>query len=66
MIRESSLMRTLLSHPNVGEIILLHANPKTRFQYIHDKVYNVDATQENDEMGLSLRFTFAKWLILIG
>ena len=60
MIRESSLMRTLLSHPNVGEVILLHANPKTRFQYVHEKVYNVDATQENDEMGLSLRFYFCQ------
>lgn len=60
MIQESSLMRTLLSHPNVGEILLLHANPKTRFEFVHEKVVNVDATQENDEMGLSLRFYFSQ------
>lgn len=60
MIKESSLMRTLLSHPNVGEVLLLHANPKTRFEFVHEKVVNVDATQENDEMGLSLRFYFTQ------
>jgi len=70
MIRESSLMRTLLAHPNVGEIVLLHANPKTRFEFVHDKVVNIDATQENDEMGLSLRFYFCQmvkhdWVIQV-
>lgn len=70
MIRESSLMRTLLAHPNVGEVILLHANPKTRFEFVHDKVFNVDATQENDEIGLSLRFYFCQmvnydWVIQV-
>jgi len=60
MIRESSLMRTLLAHPNVGEVVLLHSNPKTRFDFVHEKVLNVDATQENDEMGLALRFYFCQ------
>jgi len=61
MIQESSLMSTLIGHPNIGEIILLHANPKTRFEYVHDKVVNIDATNENDEMGLSLRFFFCQY-----
>ena len=61
MIQESSLMSTLIGHPNVGEIVLLHANPKTRFEYVHDKVVNIDATNENDEMGLSLRFFFCQY-----
>jgi len=60
MIQESTLMKTLLDHPNVGEIIILHANPKTRFEYVHDKVVNLDATEENSEMGLSLRFYFSQ------
>jgi len=60
MIRESTLMSTLISHPNVNEILLLHTNPKTKFQFVHDKVKNIDAFEENDEMGLSLRFYFCQ------
>eukprot|EP00538_Stauroneis_constricta_P013105 CAMPEP_0119565866 /NCGR_PEP_ID=MMETSP1352-20130426/31357_1 /TAXON_ID=265584 /ORGANISM="Stauroneis constricta, Strain CCMP1120" /LENGTH=570 /DNA_ID=CAMNT_0007614875 /DNA_START=451 /DNA_END=2159 /DNA_ORIENTATION=- len=56
MIRESSTMRTLLSHPNVDEVLLLHSNPKTAFEFDHPKVVNVDAIRDNEEMGLSLRF----------
>lgn len=61
MIQESNLMSTLIAHPNIGEIILLHANPKTRFEYVHEKVVNIDATHENDEMGLALRFFFCQY-----
>lgn len=53
-------MRTLLSHPNVDEILLLHSNPRTAFEFVHEKVVNIDAVQENDEMGLSLRFFFCQ------
>mmetsp|Transcript_20528 Transcript_20528/g.28986 ORF Transcript_20528/g.28986 Transcript_20528/m.28986 type:complete len:644 (+) Transcript_20528:294-2225(+) len=60
MIRSSSLMRTMLSHPNIDEVLLLHANPKTAFEFVHPKVVNIDATQHNDEMGLSLRFYFCQ------
>ena len=60
MIRDSSLMRTLLSHPNVDEVLLLHANPKTAFEFVHPKVVNIDAIEYNDEMGLSLRFYFCQ------
>jgi hypothetical protein len=60
MIQESSLMRTLLSHPNVDEVILLHSNPKTAFHFVHAKVINLDSTRQNDEMGLSLRFYFCQ------
>ena len=60
MIRESSMMRTLLSHPNVDEVLLLHANPKTAFEFVHPKVTNIDAIEHNNEMGLSLRFYFCQ------
>jgi len=60
MIQESSLMDTLIQHPNVGEIMILHANPNTRFDYMHEKVFNIDATEENDSLGLSLRFYFSQ------
>jgi len=60
MIRESSLMNTLLSHPNIDEIMLLHSNPDTAFEYIHNKVINIDASPQNDIMGLSLRFYFCQ------
>lgn len=60
MIRESSMMRTLLSHPNVDEVLLLHANPQTAFEFVHPKVVNIDAIEHNDEMGLSLRFYFCQ------
>lgn len=68
MIRESTMMRTLLSHPNVDEVLLLHANPKTAFEFVHPKVKNVDAIEHNNEMGLSLRFYFCqtaenKWVL---
>jgi hypothetical protein len=60
MVRDSSLMRTLLAHPNVDEVLLLHANPKTAFEFVHPKVVNIDATRQNDEIGLSLRFYFCQ------
>lgn len=68
MIQESSLMSTLLAHPNIDEVVILHANPKAAFKFVHPKVVNVDASRENDEMGLSLRFYYCqlmknKWVI---
>lgn len=60
MVQESTLMRTLLAHPNVDEVILLHSNPNTAFHFVHPKVVNVDSTRQNDEMGLSLRFYFCQ------
>mmetsp|Transcript_15037 Transcript_15037/g.27266 ORF Transcript_15037/g.27266 Transcript_15037/m.27266 type:complete len:481 (-) Transcript_15037:118-1560(-) len=60
MIQESSLMRTLLAHANVDEVLLLHSNPKTAFEFVHQKVKNIDATSHNDQMGLSLRFYFSQ------
>eukprot|EP00521_Asterionellopsis_glacialis_P014644 CAMPEP_0195294858 /NCGR_PEP_ID=MMETSP0707-20130614/16049_1 /TAXON_ID=33640 /ORGANISM="Asterionellopsis glacialis, Strain CCMP134" /LENGTH=532 /DNA_ID=CAMNT_0040355939 /DNA_START=8 /DNA_END=1603 /DNA_ORIENTATION=- len=60
MIQSSSLMRTMLNHPNIDEVLLLHSNPKTAFEFVHPKVVNIDATQHNDEMGLSLRFYFCQ------
>lgn len=61
MIKESAgLMPTLLKHPSVDEIILLHSNPKTAFKYIHPKVVNIDASKENNRMGLSIRFHFCQ------
>eukprot|EP00565_Helicotheca_tamesis_P001226 CAMPEP_0185727400 /NCGR_PEP_ID=MMETSP1171-20130828/3097_1 /TAXON_ID=374046 /ORGANISM="Helicotheca tamensis, Strain CCMP826" /LENGTH=229 /DNA_ID=CAMNT_0028395961 /DNA_START=38 /DNA_END=724 /DNA_ORIENTATION=- len=60
MLRESSLMLTLLTHPSVDEVLLLHSNPNTAFEYVHPKVINIDAAQHNDQMGLSLRFYFCQ------
>jgi len=60
MIRESSMMRVLLSHPNIDEVLLLHANEKTAFEFVHPKVKNIDAIGHNNEMGLSLRFYFCQ------
>ena len=60
MIRESTMMRTLLSHPNIDEVLLLHSNPKTVFEFVHPKVKNIDAMEHNNEMGLSLRFYFCQ------
>lgn len=60
MIRESTMMRTLLNHPNVDEVLLLHSNPETVFEFVHPKVVNIDAIEHNDEMGLSLRFYFCQ------
>jgi len=62
MIKDSSMMGTLLAHPNIDEILLLHANEKTAFEFVHDKdkVKNIDAIQHNNEMGLSLRFYFCQ------
>eukprot|EP00533_Pseudo-nitzschia_delicatissima_P010511 CAMPEP_0116092340 /NCGR_PEP_ID=MMETSP0327-20121206/7994_1 /TAXON_ID=44447 /ORGANISM="Pseudo-nitzschia delicatissima, Strain B596" /LENGTH=339 /DNA_ID=CAMNT_0003583767 /DNA_START=124 /DNA_END=1140 /DNA_ORIENTATION=+ len=60
MIQESSMMGTLLAHPNIDEILLLHANEKTAFEFVHEKVKNINAIQHNNEMGLSLRFYFCQ------
>lgn len=53
-------MRTLLSHPNIDEVLLLHANPKTAFEFVHPKVVNIDAMEINKELGLSLRFYYCQ------
>jgi hypothetical protein len=58
MIRESGLLDTLLEHPHVGEVLLCHSNPRTRFTYSHAKVRNIDAVVANTERGLSLRFYY--------
>ena len=60
MIQNSRLVPTLLHHPSVEEVVMLHTNPKTAFKLVHPKVVNIDATQENDQMGLSLRFYFCQ------
>jgi hypothetical protein len=60
MIRESQLMQTLLKHSSVDEIILCHSNPRTKFEFLHDKVKNIDAIQANADMGLSLRFHYCR------
>jgi hypothetical protein len=62
MIKESpGLMPTLLKHPSIDEVILLHTNSKTAFKYIHPKVVNIDATKENSKFGLSVRFYFCQF-----
>eukprot|EP00815_Leptocylindrus_aporus_P007676 CAMPEP_0116070610 /NCGR_PEP_ID=MMETSP0322-20121206/13168_1 /TAXON_ID=163516 /ORGANISM="Leptocylindrus danicus var. apora, Strain B651" /LENGTH=389 /DNA_ID=CAMNT_0003558563 /DNA_START=156 /DNA_END=1322 /DNA_ORIENTATION=- len=63
VLKTSRLLPSLTSHENVGEIFLLHANQETRFEYKHDKVRNIDAYKENDEMGLSIRFHFCDKLV---
>jgi len=60
MIRESSMMRTLLNHPNIDQVLLLHSNPQTEFVFVHPKVQNIHAVDENAKMGLSLRFYFCQ------
>ena len=68
LIRDSSMMRTLLSHPSIDEVLLLHANSHTAFEFVHNKVINIDAIEENEEMGLGLKyyycqFTKNKWVL---
>lgn len=70
MLQSSTLLPTLISHPSVGEIFILHSNPRSKFEYIHPKVINIDASNENNEMGLSLRFYFCQyatfdWVIIL-
>ena len=54
------MMRTLLVHPNIDEVLLLHSNASTAFELVHPKVKNIDAIEHNKEMGLSLRFYFCQ------
>jgi len=60
MVRESSLLRTMVAHPAVSEVLLCHSNPSTAFRYDHPKVRNVDAVEADRAMGLSLRFHFCR------
>ncbi len=60
MIKESNLLPTVVSHPSIDEVILLHTNPKAAFKYIDPKVINIDASREMDHMGLSLQFYFCQ------
>jgi len=60
MVRDSALLRTLVEHPAVTEVLLCHSNPRTKFRYDHPKVRNVDAVEANREMGLSLRFHYCR------
>jgi hypothetical protein len=70
MIRESQLLKTLTSHPNIEEILLCHSNPNTKFDFMHEKVTNIDAVEDNHNMGLSLRFHYCStarndWVIIV-
>ena len=70
MIKESSLMLTLLAHSSIDEVLLCHSNSQTQFQYNHPKVKNINAIEANHKMGLSLRFHFCKhakneWVIMV-
>ena len=58
MIKQSSLLTTLLDHPHVSEVLLCHSNPNTTFHMEHAKVRNIDAVSANAELGLALRFYF--------
>lgn len=58
MIRESTLLKTLLEHAHVAEVLLCHSNPHTKFDFSHPKVQNIDAVAANTERGLSLRFYY--------
>lgn len=57
-LQKSSLLPTLLENEHITEVLLLHSNPPNAFVYDHPKVRNINATRENAEMGLSLRFWF--------
>ena len=70
MIKKSNLMTTLLAHHSIDEVMLLHSNPKTKFDYEHPKVTNIDAIEVNAKIGLSLRFHFCQeaknpWVMLV-
>jgi hypothetical protein len=70
MIRESQLLKTFTYHPNIDEIILCHSNPNTKFDFQHEKVTNIDAVEDNNKMGLSLRFHYCStarndWVIIV-
>jgi hypothetical protein len=70
MIRESQLLKTFTSHPNIDEILLCHSNPETKFDFQHEKVTNIDAVEDNNKMGLSLRFHYCStarnyWVIIV-
>lgn len=60
IMKESSLLPTLLQHSSVQEVIILHLNPKSQFNFVHPKVVNIDAKKENDKMGLSVRYYFCQ------
>jgi Glycosyl transferase family 64 domain len=60
VLQHSSLVPTLLQHPAVTEILLLHANPATAFVFEHDKIQNIDASDINDQIGLALRFHYCR------
>lgn len=60
MKKKNNLLQTLLSHSNVGEILILHVNPIAVFQYIHPKVINIESHEQNIMMGKSLRFYFCQ------
>jgi hypothetical protein len=70
MIRESQLLKTFTSHPAIDQILLCHSNPETKFDFQHEKVTNIDAVEDNNKMGLSLRFHYCSkaqndWVIIV-
>lgn len=58
MLQSSNLLPTLTKHKQVDEIVLCHAQNRTRFSYPHSKVKNVDATAANQQWGLALRLHY--------
>jgi hypothetical protein len=59
LLREAStLLPTLLSHPHIDQVLLLHSNAATKFNYTHPKLTNIDAIQANAQVGLAIRFQY--------
>jgi hypothetical protein len=59
LLRETStLLPTLLNHPRVDQVLLLHSNHATQFNYTHPKLTNIDAIQANAQVGLAIRFQY--------
>lgn len=72
ILREiSTLLPTLIRHPNVCRILLLHSNRETQFLYGHPKVVNIDATETNSHLGLAIRFYYGarncttEWVLMV-
>lgn len=67
VLKRSTLLRTMASHPSVAQIVVLHSKPETAFNnsalidqmedlQLLDKLSHIDVQDMDRELGLALRF----------
>ena len=71
LLQQSDLLPVLCRHPAIQQILILHSNPATAFTNAQltnvpasgkDKIQHIDASEQNQQLGLAVRFYYCSSL----